>query len=63
MPARFESRAPNGVIVLRTPEAFQAFVTVHSELYPQSLRPGSLFEMRTSRRTQPSIPLPGSRAT
>jgi UDP-3-O-[3-hydroxymyristoyl] glucosamine N-acyltransferase len=44
MPARFESRAPNGLIVLRTPEAFQAFVTVHSELYPQSLRPGSLFE-------------------
>ncbi|MDR3486345.1 MAG: UDP-3-O-(3-hydroxymyristoyl)glucosamine N-acyltransferase [Bradyrhizobium sp.] len=44
MPARFESRAPNGLIVLRTPEAFQAFVTVHSELYPQSLRPTSLFE-------------------
>ena len=30
--------------MLRTPEAFQAFVTVHSELYPQSLRPTSLFE-------------------
>jgi UDP-3-O-[3-hydroxymyristoyl] glucosamine N-acyltransferase len=44
MPARFEGRAPNGLIVLRTPEAFQAFVTVHSELYPQSLRPTSLFE-------------------
>ena len=44
MPARFESRAPNGLIVLRTSEAFQAFVTVHSELYPQSLRPTSLFE-------------------
>ena len=44
MPARFESRAPKSLIVLRTPEAFQAFVTVHSELYPQSLRPTSLFE-------------------
>ena len=44
MPARFESRAPNSLLVLRTPEAFQAFVTVHSELYPQSLRPTSLFE-------------------
>jgi len=44
MPARFEGRAPNGLIVLRTSEAFQAFVTIHSELYPQSLRPGSLFE-------------------
>ena len=44
MPARFESRAPNGLIVLRTSEAFQAFVAVHSELYPQSLRPTSLFE-------------------
>jgi UDP-3-O-[3-hydroxymyristoyl] glucosamine N-acyltransferase len=44
MPARFEIRAPDSLMVLRTPEAFQAFVTVHSELYPQSLRPGSLFE-------------------
>ena len=44
MPARFESRAPDSLLVLRTPEAFQAFVTVHSELYPQSLRPTSLFE-------------------
>ena len=44
MSARFESRAPNGLIVLRTSEAFHAFVTVHSELYPQSLRPTSLFE-------------------
>ena len=44
MPPRFEGRAPDSLIVLRTPEAFQAFVTVHSELYPQSLRPTSLFE-------------------
>src|ERR1700735_3628898 len=44
MPQRFESRAPDSLLVVRTPEAFQAFVTVHSELYPQSLRPTSLFE-------------------
>jgi UDP-3-O-[3-hydroxymyristoyl] glucosamine N-acyltransferase len=40
---RFESRAPRGVIVLRTHEPYRAFVTMHSELYPQSLRPTSLF--------------------
>ena len=44
MPERFEGRAPKTLIVLRTPEPFQAFVTVHSELYPHSLRPTSLFE-------------------
>ena len=44
MPARFESRAPEGLVVLRTPEPFQAFVAVHSALYPQALRPTSLFE-------------------
>src|ERR1700753_4323775 len=44
MPARFEDRALDSLIVLRTPEAFQAFVTVHSKLYPQALRPTSLFE-------------------
>ncbi len=56
MPARFESRAPNGLIVLRTPEAFQAFVTVHSELYPQSLRPGLAVRIQRHRaeRNHPS---------
>jgi UDP-3-O-[3-hydroxymyristoyl] glucosamine N-acyltransferase len=44
MPQRFESRAPDGVIVLRTEEPYRAFVAVHRELYPQSLRPTSLFE-------------------
>ncbi len=44
MPQRFESRAPDGVIVLRTPEPYRAFVAVHSELYPQSLRPTPLYE-------------------
>ena len=44
MPERFENRAPDHLIVLRTPEPYRAFVAVHSELYPQSLRPASLFE-------------------
>jgi UDP-3-O-[3-hydroxymyristoyl] glucosamine N-acyltransferase len=44
MPQRFESRAPDSVIVLRTPEPYRAFVAIHRELYPQSLRPTSLFE-------------------
>jgi UDP-3-O-[3-hydroxymyristoyl] glucosamine N-acyltransferase len=45
MPERFESRAPEHLIVLRTPEPYRAFVAVHTELYPQSLRPASLFEV------------------
>ena len=44
MPPRFENRAPDGVIVLRTSEPYRAFVAVHSALYPQSLRPSSLLE-------------------
>ncbi len=41
---RFESRAPDSLIVLRAKEPYRAFVAVHSALYPQSLRPASLFE-------------------
>jgi UDP-3-O-[3-hydroxymyristoyl] glucosamine N-acyltransferase len=44
MSRRFEDRAPDSVIVLRTPEPYRAFIAVHSELYPQSLRPTSPFE-------------------
>ena len=44
MSPRFESRAPDGLVVLRTQEPYRAFVAVHSLLYPQSLRPASLFE-------------------
>ena len=44
MPQRFESRAPDSLIVLRSKEPYRAFVAVHGELYPQSLRPTSLFE-------------------
>ena len=43
MPERFESRAPDNLIVLRTREPYRAFVIVHRKLYPESLRPGSLF--------------------
>src|ERR1700730_7413398 len=41
---RFESRAPNNLILLPTEQPYRAFVDVHSELYPQSLRPTSLYE-------------------
>jgi UDP-3-O-[3-hydroxymyristoyl] glucosamine N-acyltransferase len=41
---RFESRAPSTLILLPTEQPFQGFVDVHSELYPQSLRPTSLYE-------------------
>jgi UDP-3-O-[3-hydroxymyristoyl] glucosamine N-acyltransferase len=44
MPERFEGRAPDNLIVLRSPEPYRAFVAVHTALYPQSLRPASLFE-------------------
>ena len=44
MPPRFESRAPGSLIVLRTQEPYRGFVAVHGKLYPQSLRPASLFE-------------------
>ena len=44
MPRRFESKAPRGLIVLRTKEPYRVFVAVHRELYPQSLRPTSVFE-------------------
>jgi UDP-3-O-[3-hydroxymyristoyl] glucosamine N-acyltransferase len=43
MPKRFTGNAPEGVIILRTEAPYRAFVSVHRELYPQSLRPASLF--------------------
>jgi UDP-3-O-[3-hydroxymyristoyl] glucosamine N-acyltransferase len=45
MPSRFEGHAPEGVIVLHTETPYRAFVAVHRKLYPQSLRPSSLFEI------------------
>ncbi|GLH78151.1 UDP-3-O-acylglucosamine N-acyltransferase [Bradyrhizobium sp. SSBR45G] len=41
---RFESHAPSTLILLPTERPYRAFVNVHSELYPQSLRPISPFE-------------------
>ena len=44
MTARFESKAPSGLIVLRAQEPYRAFVAVARKLYPDALRPASLFE-------------------
>ena len=44
MPERFAGRAPEGLTLLRTEQPYRAFVAVHRKLYPQSLRPASLFE-------------------
>jgi UDP-3-O-[3-hydroxymyristoyl] glucosamine N-acyltransferase len=44
MPQRFAERAPKGLLVLHSEEPYRAFVAVHRKLYPQSLRPASLFE-------------------
>src|ERR1700720_425557 len=41
---RFESRAPNALILLPTEQPYRADVDVHSRLYPQSLSPTSLYE-------------------
>jgi UDP-3-O-[3-hydroxymyristoyl] glucosamine N-acyltransferase len=40
---RFAQRAPAGLIVLRTREPYRAFVQVARTLFPDSLRPSSLF--------------------
>ena len=44
MPKRFVEHAPKGLIVLQTEQPYRAFIAVHRKLYPQSLRPTSLFE-------------------
>jgi UDP-3-O-[3-hydroxymyristoyl] glucosamine N-acyltransferase len=44
LPQRFADRAPQGLLVLHSEEPYRAFVAVHRKLYPQSLRPASLFE-------------------
>ena len=43
---RFENNAPKGVAVLRAPDPYRAFVTVMRELYPDALRPSSLFDAK-----------------
>jgi UDP-3-O-[3-hydroxymyristoyl] glucosamine N-acyltransferase len=42
--ARFESRAPAALNVLRADEPYRAFVAVARALFPDALRPSSLFE-------------------
>lgn len=43
MTERFESKAPRGLIVLRTKEPYRAFIAVQRKLFPDSLRPVSMF--------------------
>jgi len=44
--ARFEDEVPAAVIVLRVEEPYRAFVTVARALFPDSLRPSSMFEAK-----------------
>ncbi len=46
MTARFESRAPKALNVLRAREPYRAFVTVARDLFPDALRSSSLFEVK-----------------
>jgi UDP-3-O-[3-hydroxymyristoyl] glucosamine N-acyltransferase len=41
---RYRCRVPNDLVVLLTPKPYQCFVLIARELYPDSLRPLSLFE-------------------
>jgi UDP-3-O-[3-hydroxymyristoyl] glucosamine N-acyltransferase len=43
---RFAAAAPPGVVVIETPHPYPAFVAVARKLFPQALRPTSLFETR-----------------
>jgi UDP-3-O-[3-hydroxymyristoyl] glucosamine N-acyltransferase len=43
---RFATQAPSHVNVLRTQEPYRAFVTVARKLYPDALRPASLFGLK-----------------
>ena len=43
---RFEKQAPRGVSVLCAHEPYRAFVAVARKLYPDALRPSSLFETK-----------------
>jgi UDP-3-O-[3-hydroxymyristoyl] glucosamine N-acyltransferase len=43
---RFENNAPKGLAVLRARDPYRAFVTVMRELYPDALRPSSLFDAK-----------------
>jgi UDP-3-O-[3-hydroxymyristoyl] glucosamine N-acyltransferase len=43
---RFETAAPKSLAVLRARDPYRAFVTVMRELYPDALRPSSLFDVK-----------------
>jgi UDP-3-O-[3-hydroxymyristoyl] glucosamine N-acyltransferase len=43
---RFEAQAPPGLAVLVTPEPYRAFVAVTRALFPEALRPSSLFGVK-----------------
>jgi UDP-3-O-[3-hydroxymyristoyl] glucosamine N-acyltransferase len=43
---RFEAKAPQGLTVLVTPEPYRAFVAVTRALFPDALRPSSLFGVK-----------------
>jgi UDP-3-O-[3-hydroxymyristoyl] glucosamine N-acyltransferase len=43
---RFEAKAPQGLAVLVTPEPYRAFVAVTRALFPDALRPSSLFGVK-----------------
>src|SRR5947207_3060538 len=44
--AELENKVPGNLNVLCTPQPFRAFVVVASTLYPESLRPTSLFDSK-----------------
>jgi UDP-3-O-[3-hydroxymyristoyl] glucosamine N-acyltransferase len=46
MSPRFEANAPQGVAVLVTPEPYRDFVAVARALFPDALRPSSLFGVK-----------------
>ena len=46
MTERFEGQAPPGLIVFGTSEPYRAFVAQQCKLFPDSLRPSSLFEAK-----------------
>jgi UDP-3-O-[3-hydroxymyristoyl] glucosamine N-acyltransferase len=41
---RFEKNAPKGLAILNARDPYRAFVTIMRELFPEALRPSSLFE-------------------
>ena len=42
----FEAKAPPGLAILVTPEPYRAFVAVTRALFPEALRPSSLFGVK-----------------